>query len=281
MHDRTWLTKLLRYRYHPPKYYRGAMHPVQPPPSSDPVARDFVPGPFHLPRLKHTHQSTIAADIMTLAYQHIPPGTPDREPRIRLREWDGESPYMKNRQKRGPRGAGRLVPLEKDITWRNIPEIRAVHVDMYVPKAKKNEDHLRVARSVIQTITSVRPTVTENKESVATWGVVKGDRTGVKVSIYGNQAYDFIDKVINLVLPKIKEWPGVSGSSGDSTGNIQFGLTPQDVMYFPEVEVNYSLYPPKMIPGCRISLETTATSDRHAQLLCTTIGIPFYGKRAN
>ncbi|KAI0810627.1 ribosomal protein L5, partial [Xylaria sp. FL0064] len=267
-----------RYRYHAPKYYRGPLHPVQPPPSSDPIARDFAPGPFNLPRLKQTYQSTIASDIMTMMYQHTPPGTPDKPERIRLREWDDSSPYMKNRPKRGPRGADVLFPLEKPIDWRNIPEIRAVHIAMYMPEARKNPDHIIVGRAVLQSIAGVRPTVTMNKSSVAQWGIVKGVRSGVKCSIYGNQAYEFVDKTINLVFPKIKEWKGIQGTSGDSTGNIGFGLGPQDMQHFPEVEAAYSLYPSKMIPGCRIVLETTAKSDRHARILCKALGIPFYGK---
>ncbi|KAI8630133.1 ribosomal protein L5 [Xylariaceae sp. FL1651] len=267
-----------RYRYHAPKYDRGPLHPVQPPPSSNPIARNFTPGPFNFPRLKQTYQSTVASDIMTLMYQHTPPGTPDKPERIRLREWDDSSPYMKNRPKRGPRGHGVLLPLEKPIDWRNIPEIRAVHVASYMPQARKNFDHIIVGRAVLQSITGVRPTVTHTKTSVSQWGIVKGDRSGVKCSIYGNQAYEFIDKVVNLVFPKIKEWKGIQGTTGDSTGNIGFGFASQDMQHFPEVEASYSLYPSKMIPGCRVILETTAKSDRHARILCKALGIPFHGE---
>ncbi|KAH8157991.1 hypothetical protein CIB48_g10254 [Xylaria polymorpha] len=216
------------------------LHPIQPPPSSDPTARDFVPGPFNLPRLKQTYQSTIASDIMTMMYQHTPPGTPKKPERIRLREWDDSSPYMKNRPKRGPRGADVLFPLEKSINWRNIPEIRKVHIAIYSPLAKKNSDHIIVGRAVLQSISGVRPTVTVTKSSVAQWSIVKGDRSGVKCTIYGNQAYEFIDKAVNLVFPKIKEWRGFKGTTGDSTGNIGFGLAPQDMQHFPEVEAAFS-----------------------------------------
>ncbi|KAI2643522.1 ribosomal protein L5 [Xylaria nigripes] len=270
-----------RYRFHPPKYYRGPLHPVQPLPSSDPTARDFVPGPFNFPRLKQTYQSTIAADIMTMMYQHTPPGTPEKPERIRLREWDDSSPYMKNRPKRGPRGADVLAPLEKRIDFQNVPKIFAVHVSTYIPLAKKNPDHIIVGRAILQSITGVRPSVTTTKSSVAQWAIVKGDRSGVKCSLYGNQAYEFIDKVIHLVVPKIKEWEGVEATSGDGTGNIGFGLDPHDVQHFPEVEAAFSMYPSKMIPGCRIILETTAKSDRHARLLCKAIGLPFFGKIVN
>ncbi|KAI0122872.1 50S ribosomal subunit [Xylariales sp. AK1849] len=266
-----------RYRYHPPKYDRGPLHPVQPPPSSDPVARNFSPGPFNLPRLKQTFHSTIASDIMTLAYQHKIPGTPDKPERIRLRSWGDETPYMVNRPKRGPRGAEVLLPLEQNITYRNIPEIRAVHVVSYVPQAKKNQDYITVARSVLQSITGVRAVATTTKTSVAQWGIVKGDRTGAKCSMKGNQAYEFVDKMIHLVFPKIKEWNGIKGSTGDGAGNLAWGFEAAQMMYFPEVEANYSLYPSKMIPGCRIFVETTAKSDRHARLLLQSLGVPFHG----
>ncbi|KAH6652217.1 50S ribosomal subunit [Truncatella angustata] len=266
-----------RYRYHPPKYYRGPMHPVQPPPSSDPVARDFVPGPFNLPRLKQTY-NTVAQDIMTLAYQHKIPGTPDKPERIRLRSWGDESPYMENRPKRGPRGADVLLPLEQNITYHNIPKIKCIHIASFMPQARKNQDYITVAKSVVQSITGVRPEATHVKHSVAQWNIVKGDRTGVKATIHGNQAYEFLDKMINLVFPKIKEWKGVAGTTGDGAGNLAWGFQPSQMMYFPEVEANYSLYPAKMIPGCRIFVETTAKSDRHARLLLQSLGMPFDGK---
>lgn len=217
------------------------MHPIQPLPSSDPTARDFSPGPFNLPRIQHTYDSMIASDIMTLTYQHIPPGTPSRPERIRLREWDDSTPYMANRPLRGPRGHDVLHPLEKHITWRNIPEIKAVHISVFTPQARKNFDHIITGRSVLQTITGVRPTTVHAKQSVAQWSLVKGERAGVKVSLQGNQALEFVDKVVTLVFPKIKEWTGIKGTSGDSTGNIQFGLDPNAVMFFPEVEANYSV----------------------------------------
>ncbi|KAF7515932.1 hypothetical protein G7054_g14362 [Neopestalotiopsis clavispora] len=267
-----------RYRYHPPKYYRGPLHPVQPPPSSDPVARDFVPGPFNLPRLKQTFHSTVASDIMTLAYQHKIPGTPDKPERIRLRNWGDETPYMENRPKRGPRGADVLLPLEQHITYRNVPEIKCIHIASFMPLAKKSQDYVTVAKAVIQSITGVRPEATHVKHSVAQWQIVKGDRAGVKCTIHGHQAYEFLDKMINLVFPKIKEWNGIAGTTGDGAGNLAWGFAPSHMMFFPEVEANYSLYPAKMIPGCRVFVETTAKSDRHARLLLQSLGIPFHGK---
>jgi len=228
-----------RYQYHPPKYDRGPLHPVQSPPSSDPIARDFVPGPFNLPRFKQTYQSTIASDLMTLAYSHVPPGTPAKAAPARLREWDDSSPYHKNRAIRGPRGRPVLSLLERDVTFNNIPEIKEITIACQVPEAVTDPDHLLVARSVLLALTGATPEITKTKTQVMQWGIKVGDRAGVKATVYGNAAYEFLDRCVNMVFPRIKDWRGIRATTGDSSGNLAFGFTPDDVKLFPEVEVNY------------------------------------------
>ncbi|KAK0652237.1 ribosomal protein L5 domain-containing protein [Cercophora newfieldiana] len=267
-----------RYQYHPPKYDRGPLHPIQSPATSDPIARDFVPGPFHLPRLRQTHQSTISSDLMTLTYNHVPSGTPEVESSERLRSWDDSSPYHLNRPKRAPRGAPVLPLRERNITFRNIPEIKEVTIAAYSPEAQRDPSHLVVARSVILALTGSLPEITTTNTSVVQWSVVKGKRAGVKTTIYANDAYEFLDRLIHMVFPRIKDWKGVKATTGDGSGNLAFGLGPQEVAMFPEVEVNYDMFPTRMIPGCRIFVKTTATSDRQARLLLQCMGVPFYGK---
>ncbi|KAK0636184.1 ribosomal protein L5 domain-containing protein [Bombardia bombarda] len=279
--DRQGALPSSRYQYHPPKYNRGPLHPIQSPASSDPIARDFVPGPFNLPRLRETYNATIASDLMTLAYNHVPPGTPAKEPVDRLRGWDGSSPYHKNRVKRAPRGSPQLTIIEKDITFRNIPEIKEISISSYVPEGLKNPDYLLVARTAFLAITGTMPTLTKTKTDVAAWSIRANETSGVKTTIYGNAAYEFLDRCIHLVLPRIKDWKGIKATTGDSSGNLSFGLNPEDVGLFPELEVNYDMYPSKMLPGCRIFIKTTATSDRQARLLLQSLGLPFYGQIRN
>ena len=205
------LTRSQRYQYHPPKYDRGPLHPVQSPPSSDPIARDFVPGPFNLPRFKQTYQSTIASDLMTLAYSHVPPGTPAKAAPARLREWDDSSPYHKNRNIRGPRGRPVLSLLERDVTFNNIPEIKEITIACQVPEAITDPDHLLVARSVLLALTGATPEITKTKTQVMQWGIKVGDRAGVKATVYGNAAYEFLDRCVNMVFPRIKDWRGIRG----------------------------------------------------------------------
>lgn len=274
-----------RYQFHPPKYDRGPLHPIQSPASSDPTARDFVPGPFNNPRLRQTYNSTLASDIMALTYVHSPPGAKKEaakeEKPDRLRGWDGSSPYHKNRPLRGPRGSPYLSLIEHDITFRNIPQLRSVTIAAFVPDAIREPDRLVVARACLQSITGASPETTKVKRNVSQWHIVKGQKAGAKVTLYGNEAYEFLDKCVHLVFPRIKEWKGVKGSTGDSSGNLSWGLTTSDMALFPEIESNYGMYPPKMIPGCRIFVETTARSDRHARLLMSSMGVPFYGELRN
>ncbi|KAI9714802.1 MAG: hypothetical protein M1820_000091 [Bogoriella megaspora] len=270
-----------RYRYRSPKYYRGPLHPHQPPPPSDPTSRAFIPGPFSLPRVLQTWQSTIAPDLLTLSYQHLPPGYQPPPSAPRLRSWDASSPYHKNRPLRGPRGHEVLPLLWKPITPHNIPRLDRVTVHSFVSAAMDNPGALHVARMVVQAITNVRTRTFEAKKSVANWGLRGGKEVSVTAELYGEDMWDFVGKLVDVVMPRIKDWRGVKGSSGDSSGNLSLGLGPGDVQLFPEVEVNYDAYPPKMIPGIYIMLHTTATNDRDARLLLSATGVPFYGKQVN
>lgn len=270
-----------RYKFRSPKHYRGPLHPHQPLPPSDPASRLFVPGPFTLPRLEQTYESTIKPDLMTLAYHHHPPGYSAPPKSQRLREWVGDSPYFKNRPLRGPRGGDTLRLLRQPITFRNVPKLEGVTVHTMVPKAVEDSAHLHVAGMVIQSITNVRTTVYKSRHAVSQWGLREGKFVAVKAELKGEDMYDFLGKTIDLVLPRIKEWKGAKGSSGDSSGNIAFGLPADAVAMYPEIEVNFDMYPAKMIPGCHIIVKTSATTDREARLLLNAIGIPFYGKLRN
>ncbi|KAF2730380.1 ribosomal protein L5 [Polyplosphaeria fusca] len=267
-----------RYQFRPPKYYRGPLHPHQPPPSSDPVSREFIPGPFASPRLEQTYQSTIASDLMTLTYHHLPPGYRAPVQLQRLREWTGDSPYFKGRPLRPPRGGGGLRLLDPPRNFKNIPEITKVVVHSMVPEAQDNSAHLHVAGMIVQAITNVRAVTHKARHNVVGWGLREGKYVSVTADVEREDTFHFLSKLIDVVLPRIKEWKGVAGTTGDSSGNITFGLTPDVVAMFPEIEVNYDSYPPKMIPGCHITIQTTATNDRDARFLLQSVGLPFYGK---
>lgn len=270
-----------RYNFRPPKYYRGPLHPHQPPPPSDPASREFYAGPFTLPRLEQTYNDTFAPDLMTMAYTHYPPAFERPQKGERLRQWVGDSPYFKNRPRRGPRGYDVLPLLRKPITFRNVPRLEGVTVHTMVKGAIEDSAHLHIAGMVTQAITNVRATAHETRRSVAGFGIRQGQHLSVTCELKGENMYHFLSKIVDVVLPKIKDWKGVKGSSGDSSGNITFGLTGEEVALFPEVEVNYDMYPPKMIPGLHVTVHTSARTDRDGRQLLSSIGIPFHGKLVN
>ncbi|GAB1212105.1 hypothetical protein ATERTT37_001232 [Aspergillus terreus] len=269
-----------RYQFRSPKYDRGPLHPHRPPPPSDPSSRLYVPGPFSLPRVDQTYHSTVASDILTLCYVHNPPGFKPPPKAPRLRSWDESSPYHKNRPLRGPRGGDVLRLLRKPITFNNIPQLERITIHSYVKQAaQENSSWLHVAGMAVQAISNSRVDTFKSKTSVATWGIAPGrDTVAVKAELRGETMLHFFGKLVDIVMPRIKDWEGVKGSSGDSSGNITFGLEPEMVALFPEIEVNYDMYPPKMIPGCHITIHTSAKTDKDARLLLSAMGIPFYGK---
>ncbi|KAF2457229.1 ribosomal protein L5 domain-containing protein [Lineolata rhizophorae] len=266
-----------RYKFRSPRYYRGPLHPHQPPPPTDPSSREFVPGPFSLPRLEQTWESTIAPDLLTLNYQHAPPGMEIVAKARGLRPWVGDNPYFKNRVPRPPRG-GMFLPARKPITFRNVPRLREITVHSMVGQAMEDSGYLHVAGMAVQAITNKRAQVHEAKESVQNWGVKKGRPVSVTVDLQGEDMYHFLAKVVEVVFPRIRDFKGIKGTSGDSYGNITFGLTPEEVAMFPEIEVNYDMYPAKMIPGAHVTIKTSAVTDRDARMLLRSMGVPFYGK---
>lgn len=159
----------------------------------------------------------------------------------RLREWDDSSPYHKNRPKRGPRGGDVLRLIEKDIKWDNIPKIKEVTVHSMVKGALEDSAYLHVAGIMLQAITGVRPEVHRAKKSLADWQLRERQPVSLTCTLRGEDAWAFVDKCVNLVFPQIKDWQGVKGSSGDSSGNIAWGFDPEASILFPEVAVNYDV----------------------------------------
>lgn len=243
------------YQYRPPKYYRGPLHPHQPPKPSDPASREFVPGPFSLPRLQQTYDSTIASDILALSYQHFPFGyeAPVKAPR--LRSWDDSSPYHKNRPLRAPRGSEVLNLVRRPINFRNIPRPVGVTVHAFVKDALEDSGPLHVAGMAIQAITGVRCTAHKARTSVQNWGLREGKFVAVSSELQGEDMYHFLSKLVDVVMPRIRDWKGIKGTSGDDNGNISFGISPDIVALFPEIEVNYDSYPPRMVPGAHSELD--------------------------
>lgn len=176
---------------------------------------------------------------MTMTYTHYPPGYVAPKKGERLRTWQGDSPYFKNRPARGPRGGDVLTLLRKPVTFNNIPKLERVTVHTMIKDAIEGSEPLHVAGMVMQAITNVRPTAHAAKESVAAFGIRAGQHLSLTCELRDENMYHFLSKLVDVVMPKIKDWRGVKGSSGDSSGNIALGLKGEEVGMFPEIEVNY------------------------------------------
>ena len=94
----------------------------------------------------------------------------------------------------------------------------------------------------VQAISNVRVVTFKSRTSVPPWGLIPGRQTtAVKAELYGENMNHFLGKLIDVVMPKIKDWRGINATSGDSSGNVTFGLDPEYVAMFPEIEVNYDM----------------------------------------
>jgi large subunit ribosomal protein L5 len=131
--------------------------------------------------------------------------------------------------------------IEKDINFRHIPKIEGVTVHSMVKGAIDDSSHLHVAGMVLQAVTGVRPLVHRAKHSVAQFGIRETMPIALTCTMRGNQAWEFVDKCINIVFPRLKDWEGVKGTTGDSSGNLSFGFSREGAILFPEVEINYDV----------------------------------------
>jgi large subunit ribosomal protein L5 len=148
---------------------------------------------------------------MTLAYAHKIPGEVEAPKAERLRTWDDSSPYHKGRPKRGPRGAEVLGLIERDFGWQKIPRIEEVTVHSMVKGAIDDIAYLHVAGMLLQSITGAKPEFHKAKKSIAAFRIRDRMSLAVTCTMRGGQSYDFVDKMVNLVFPRLKEWPGIKG----------------------------------------------------------------------
>lgn len=150
-----------------------------------------------------------------------------------------------------------------------VPRLSKVAVNMGVGIVEK--DALQDAVADLAAITGQQPVVVKARKSVANFKLREGQPVGVKVTLRGDRMYEFLDRLINAALPRIRDFRGVSRKSFDGRGNYSIGLNEQTV--FPEIDPN------KATPlGMDITIVTTAQDDRGALALLELFGMPFADK---
>ncbi|WP_456395718.1 50S ribosomal protein L5 [Desulfurobacterium sp.] len=166
-----------------------------------------------------------------------------------------------------------VIPaLQKKFNYKNImeiPKIEKIVVNMGVGEAVQNIKALENAMKDLELITGQKPSVRRAKRSEAGFKLRKGMPIGAKVTLRGDRMYDFLDRLISIALPRVRDFKGLSPKSFDGRGNYNFGLTEQVV--FPEIDYDKV----DAIRGMNITIVTTAKTDEEAKALLEAFGFPF------
>jgi large subunit ribosomal protein L5 len=166
-----------------------------------------------------------------------------------------------------------IVPkLKEQFGYTNIhqvPKVIKVTVNRGLGEASQNAKALDSSKLELSTITGQQPVVTRAKKAIAGFKIREGMPVGVMVTLRGDRMYAFLDRLINLALPRIRDFRGISGNSFDGRGNYSLGIREQ--LIFPEIEYDKI----DQIRGMDISIITTAKTDEEGRALLKEMGMPF------
>ncbi len=166
-----------------------------------------------------------------------------------------------------------VVPaLVKRFGYENInqvPKIDKIVLNMGLGDVKDNSKSLQLAVEELKVIAGQKPVITKAKKSVANFKVRENQDVGAKVTLRGNQMFDFFDKLVSIALPRVRDFRGVSTKSFDGRGNYALGIKEQ--LIFPEIEFDKI----EKIRGFDICIVTTAKNDEEARELLRLMGMPF------
>jgi len=162
--------------------------------------------------------------------------------------------------------------MQKKFGYKNvmeIPKLDKIVVNMAVGEAKENSKILESAAKDMEIITGQKPVMTKAKKSIANFKIREGMTIGCKVTLRGDKMYDFADRLINLALPRVRDFRGVNANAFDGRGNYALGIKEQ--LIFPEIEYDKV----DKIRGMDIIFVTTAKTDEEARELLTLFNMPF------
>ena len=162
--------------------------------------------------------------------------------------------------------------LLKELELKNVmavPRLHKIVVNMGVGEATQNAKVLDPAVNELGQITGQKPVVTRAKKSIAAFKVRQGQSIGAMVTLRGDRMYEFFDRLVNIVLPRVRDFKGVSTKSFDGRGNYTIGL--HDQLIFPEI----SYEKVDKLKGMNVTIVTTAANDNQARSLLKHMGMPF------
>ena len=162
--------------------------------------------------------------------------------------------------------------MTKKFGYKNImevPKLDKIVINMGVGEAKENAKVLDSAVKDLETITGQKVVLTRAKNSVANFKIREGMPIGCKTTLRGEKMYDFMDRLVNLALPRVRDFRGVSADSFDGRGNYALGVKEQ--LIFPEIEYDKV----EKVRGMDVIVVTTAKTDEEARELLRLFGMPF------
>ena len=166
-----------------------------------------------------------------------------------------------------------VVPaLQQRFAYKNvmeIPRLEKIVINMGLGDCKDNAKALEVAVAELATISGQKPLVTKAKKSIANFKLRAGMNVGAKVTLRGDRMYEFADKLVSIVLPRVRDFRGVSTKAFDGRGNYSLGVREQ--LIFPEIEYDKV----EKIRGMEMVFVTTAKTDEEARELLRLLGMPF------
>ena len=151
-----------------------------------------------------------------------------------------------------------------------IPNLSKIIVNVGCGESKGNSKEIEAICKDIATITGQKPITTKARKSVANFKVREGETVGVKVTLRGDRMWEFLDRLLSVALPRVRDFRGINPNAFDGRGNYSFGLKEQ--LIFPEIEYDKV----DKIRGMDICICTTAKTDEEAKELLSLIGAPFY-----
>lgn len=166
-----------------------------------------------------------------------------------------------------------VVPaLQKAFNYRNtmeVPRIQKVVVNIGLGEAMGNPKALEAAVTDLTTITGQKPILTKSRKSIANFKLRENVIIGAKVTLRGERMWAFLDRLLNIALPRVRDFRGVSPDAFDGRGNYTLGL--RDQLIFPEIEYDKI----DKLRGMEITIVTTAKNDEHSRAMLGFLGMPF------
>lgn len=166
-----------------------------------------------------------------------------------------------------------IVPaLMKEFNYRNpmeVPKLEKIVINMGLGEAIQNIKLLDSATSELSLIIGQKPIITKAKKSIASFKLREGVPIGCMVTLRKERMYEFFDRLVNIALPRVRDFKGVSGKSFDGRGNYSLGI--KEHIIFPEIDYDKI----DKVKGMNVVIVTTAKTDEEAKSLLTLLGVPF------